>query len=151
MKIALVASAGGHLNELLKLERAWEGREVFFVTTVEIVARELEERYRARVYVVGESNHQHPWQVLKAFARCARIVIGEKPDVVMSTGAAHGCLMCALGKAFGARVVWVDSIANVERPSLSGRMVRHFADLFLVQWPELVSRYRGAEYHGNLL
>lgn len=151
MKIALVASAGGHLNELLKLEGAWEGREAFFVTTVEVVAKELGERYGSKVYVVGESNHKHPLKVARTLLRCARIILREHPDVIMSTGAAHGCVMCALGKAMGARVVWVDSIANVDRPSLSGRIVRHFADLFIVQWPDLVKRWHPAEYHGEIL
>ena len=53
--------------------------------------------------------------------------------------------------ALGAKVVWIDSITNVERISLSGRMVRYVADLFLVQWPELAGRYKKVEYVGALV
>ena len=62
-----------------------------------------------------------------------------------------GCIACYLGKLLGARVIWVDSITNVERLSLSGRLVRYIADLFLVQWPELAERYRNVEYVGELI
>jgi UDP-N-acetylglucosamine:LPS N-acetylglucosamine transferase len=89
--------------------------------------------------------------VIHVLFRCLSIVVKERPDVVISTGAAPGCLMCLLGRLLGARIVWLDSITNVERVSLSGRLVRPFADLFLVQWPELAEKYRGAQYVGTIV
>jgi len=83
--------------------------------------------------------------------RCIRIAFRERPDVVISTGAAAGCMLCLLGKMLGAKIVWIDSITNVERISLSGRMVRYVADLFLVQWPELADRYKKVEYVGAVV
>jgi UDP-N-acetylglucosamine:LPS N-acetylglucosamine transferase len=80
-----------------------------------------------------------------------KVVLRERPDVVISTGAAVGCIVCFLGKLLGAKVVWIDSITNVERISLSGRMVRYIADLFLVQWPELAKRYDNVEYVGVVI
>lgn len=147
--ICLIASAGGHLSQLLKLENAWHGCDVFYVTTVSTAAKKLEQL--GRFYVVGECNREHPWQALKVFVRCLKIVLNEKPDIVISTGAAPGCIMCFLGRMLGARVVWIDSITNVERISLSGRMVRYIADLFLVQWPELAERYGNVEYAGAVI
>jgi len=82
---------------------------------------------------------------------CARILRRARPDVVLSTGAAAGCMCCFLGKLLGARVVWVDSITNVNRLSLSGWLVRHIADLFLVQWAELTQKYPGVEYVGTIV
>jgi UDP-N-acetylglucosamine:LPS N-acetylglucosamine transferase len=75
----------------------------------------------------------------------------EKPNVVISTGASAGCIMCFFGKLLGAKVIWMDSITNVDRISLSGRIVRHIADLFLVQWPELTAKYKNIEYLGAVL
>ncbi len=151
LKVCLAASSGGHLNQLMRLEGAWRDYEAFFVTTGSMVADELRQRYGARVWVVGESNHRHPFKVLSVLMRCVGIVFKERPDIVISTGAAHGGIMCALGKLAGARVVWIDSIANVERPSLSGRIVSRFADLFIVQWPDIAGRRWKAEYHGQLV
>ncbi len=147
--ICLAASAGGHLTQLLKLAECWNGYNTFCVTTTEVVREKLG-RF-GEVYVVGECNRQYPLRVIRVLYRCIRIVLSRRPDVVISTGAAAGCMLCLLGKMLGSKVVWIDSITNVERISLSGRMVRHVADLFLVQWPELTSRYKNVEYAGTLI
>lgn len=101
--------------------------------------------------MVGECNRRHPFRLLGVFIRCLVIVLRERPDIVISTGAAPGCLMCFLGKLSGAKVVWLDSITNVEQLSLSGRLIRPFADLFLVQWPDLARRYSNVEYVGAVI
>jgi len=149
LRMCLVASAGGHLSQLLKVVPHIEGYQTFVVTTSEAVREGL--KRLGTVYVVGECNREHPLQVVKVLARCFKAIYRERPDVVLSTGAAAGCICCFLGKLFGARVVWVDSITNVERMSLSGRMVRPIADLCLVQWPELMHKYAGTRYAGNII
>jgi UDP-N-acetylglucosamine:LPS N-acetylglucosamine transferase len=149
LKICLAASAGGHISQLLKLAACWNGYETFCVTTTEVVRNKLNKL--GEVYVVGECNRQHPMRVIAVLLRCLRIVLRERPDVVISTGAAAGCMLCFLSKMIGAKVVWIDSITNVERISLSGRMVRYIADLFLVQWPELAGRYKKVEFVGTVV
>lgn len=149
MKICLASSAGGHLSQLLKLEDSWAGHETLFITTTEVVRDKLSKF--GRVYVVGECNREHSLQVILVLLRCIGVILRERPDVVISTGAAVGCIVCFLGKLLGARVVWIDSITNVERISLSGRMVRYIADLFLVQWPELAKQYSDVEYVGAVI
>jgi hypothetical protein len=54
------------------------------------------------------------------------------------------------GKWLGARVVWVDSIANVEELSMSGAKAGSFVDLWLTQWPHL-ARESGPHCFGNVL
>jgi exopolysaccharide biosynthesis glucuronosyltransferase PssD len=149
IKICLAASAGGHLSQLLKLADSWASSNVFSVTTTEVVRDRLS--VFGRVYVVGECNREHPLRVIRVLVWCIKAVFRERPDVIISTGAAAGCMVCFLGKLLGAKVVWLDSITNVEKISLSGRMVRYIADLFLVQWPELVEQYNNVEYAGNVI
>jgi UDP-N-acetylglucosamine:LPS N-acetylglucosamine transferase len=151
MKVCLAASAGGHLNQLLQTAAAWRRQRVFFVTTGNMPATRLWERCGAKVYEVGGSNRQHLPKVLQVLARCVGTLVQEQPDVVISTGAAHGCLLCLLGKLLGAKVVRVDSIANVERLSRSGRLVPPLANLVMSQWPEVAARYRRVEYHRALM
>jgi UDP-N-acetylglucosamine:LPS N-acetylglucosamine transferase len=149
MKVCLTASAGGHLSQLLKLGSAWSGKETFWITTTKVVRDSLEGW--GTVYIVGECNRQHPLRVMVVFFHLLRILRRERPDVVISTGAAPGCMVAVLGHLLGAKVIWLDSITNVSRLSLSGRLVRPFADLFLVQWPELARKYRGVEYVGAVI
>lgn len=76
------------------------------------------------------------------------IVVTVRPDVVVSTGAAPGYFALRFGRWVGARTVWLDSIANVEKLSRAGTLARPHADLWLTQWPHLASadgpRYAGA-------
>ncbi len=149
LKICLAASGGGHLTELLKLSDSWKQYETFFVTTVPVVRDNLQTS--GNIYVVGECNRQHPIRVLRVFLRCVKIALKEKPNIVISTGAAAGCMICFLAKLGGADIIWIDSITNVEKISLSGRMVRYIADLFLVQWPELTQKYNNVEFIGAVI
>jgi len=149
VRVCLVASAGGHLTQLLKLAQSWAGYDAVYVTTSEAVAGELQKR--GPVYIVGESNRRQPLRTAKVFGQCVKILAKERPDVIISTGAAAGCLMCLLGKLRGAKVLWVDSIANVRRISMSGRIIRPFADVFLTQWPELASNDNKIRYVGELI
>lgn len=148
-KIALAASAGGHLSQLLKLSSAFNGDDMFFVTTLESARTKLSSM--GRCYIVGESNREKPLKLLGVLFRCMKIIARERPDVIISTGAAPGCLLCLLGKLAGSKVVWVDSIANVQRLSLSGRIIRPFADLLITQWPDIAGKDRKVEYYGALV
>jgi hypothetical protein len=78
------------------------------------------------------------------------IVFKERPDVIISTGAAPGYIAIRLGKLFGARSIWVDSIANVEQLSMSGALAGGRADLWLTQWPHL-AKENGPYYKGAVL
>jgi len=147
--ICLAASAGGHLTQLLKLSESWQEYDTFYMTTSDVVREKLQKYGKA--YTVGECNREHPFRVILVLIRCINAILRERPDVVISTGAAVGCIVCFLSKLLGAKVVWFDSITNVERISLSGRMVRHIADLFLVQWPELAEQYSNVEYVGAVI
>ncbi len=148
-RICLVASAGGHLSELLKIAGVWSDHRVCWITTADVVREALART--GEVYVVGECNRQHPLRLLSVLLRCIRIIRTERPHLVISTGAAPGCVAAVLGHLIGARVIWLDSITNVNRLSLSGWLVRPFTDLFLVQWPALARKYRGVEYVGAVV
>lgn len=149
LKVCLVASAGGHLSQLLKLEDSWNGHDAFYVTTSDIVRERLQKS--GKVYVVGECNRQHLLKVVLVSIRGLKIILKERPNIVISTGAAVGCIMCFLGEIIGAKIIWVDSITNVTRLSLSGRLVRYVADLFLVQWPQFAEQYESVEYVGAVI
>jgi UDP-N-acetylglucosamine:LPS N-acetylglucosamine transferase len=146
MNICLAASAGGHLTQLLQIAKSWKGYPVCFVTTNRAVEGELTQY--GPVFIVNECNRNQPLKLIRTLLKCMTVIRHRRPDVVISTGAAPGLLMCAVGKMVGAKVVWLDSITNVERLSLSGRLVRPFADLVLTQWPELAANDDSIKYVG---
>lgn len=147
--VCLAASAGGHLSQLLSLEPLWKGYTVVCVSTGRMVQEKLEKL--GITYIVGECNREHPFKTFGVMIKCLKIILRERPDVVLSTGAAAGFLMCFWGKLFGAKVVWVDSIANAEKLSMSGRMIRPFADLILSQWSHVAAQYHKVDYAGEVI
>jgi len=67
-----------------------------------------------------------------------------RPDIVISTGASVGVLAARIGSLFGARTVWIDSIANAEQLSLSGHLAGKFVDVWLTQWEHLAEAADGS-------
>jgi hypothetical protein len=151
-RLCVGASAGGHLNQLIRLLESaadWPFRPSFCVTTMDELAPQL--RQYAPTHVLGECNRQHPLLAVRVLLKAIRLVATERPDVVVTTGALPLAMLCFAAKLTGSRVVWIDSIANTERLSMSGFFVHLFADLVVVQWPELASKYRNAVYAGTIL
>lgn len=148
-RVCLAASGGGHLTQLMKLEKAWSSYDSFYVTTREEL-REALQRH-GKVHIIGECNREEPLRMLWALGSCIKIALKERPDVVISTGAAPACILCIIARLLGAKIVWIDSIANIERLSLSGRIIRPLADLMLTQWQEVAEKYKSVEYVGKLL
>jgi exopolysaccharide biosynthesis glucuronosyltransferase PssD len=146
-KLLAVSSGGGHWVQLLRITPAFEDCEVTFVT--------VHESYRAQVpnhkfYVVNDANRWNKLALVKAAFRLAWIVWNEKPNILVSTGAAPGYIALRLGRMMGARTIWLDSIANVDELSMSGRIIGGCADLWLTQWAHL-ARPEGPHYVGSVL
>jgi len=79
-----------------------------------------------------------------------RIISKTKPDVILTTGASVGLLSLIIGKHFGAKTIWIDSIANGDEMSYSGKLAKRWADVWLTQWGHL-STPSGPQYWGSIL
>ena len=94
------------------------------------------------------------WGLVRLGFQMLKILFRERPDIVISTGAAPGYFALRFGKWLKARTIWVDSIANVEHLSLSGQKVGRYADLWLTQWPDLAGSEgdgQGPHYRGAVI
>lgn len=148
-KVLAIASGGGHWTQLMRLRPAFEGADILYVSTVPGHAD----------FVPGERYATVPaasrWEKVQA-ARCAvavfRLVARERPDVIVSVGALPGYFAVLFGKVvFRRRTLWVDSIANAEELSLSGRLAGRHADVWLTQWEHLAHVENGPRFAGSVL
>lgn len=146
-RILAVASGGGHWVQLMRLRPAFEGHAVSYVTVDRDYGTDLAGE---RLYVVPDSNLSSKLGLLRTALAVFWVVLRVRPDVVLSTGAAPGWFSLVFGRWFGARTVWIDSIANAERLSKSGERAGRYADLWLTQWPEL-AQPGGPEFVGSVL
>jgi UDP-N-acetylglucosamine:LPS N-acetylglucosamine transferase len=146
-KILAVASGGGHWVQLLRLRPAFAGEHVTYVTVGKVYRADIG---TAPLYVVNDATRWSKWGLLILAVRMFRIILRERPDVVITTGAAPGYFAVMIGKLFGARTAWLDSMANVEQFSLAGRKARRWTDLWLTQWPAL-AHADGPSCEGSVL
>lgn len=146
-KVLAVASGGGHWVQLLRLLPAFDAHQVVFVTVNPAYRPQVASH---RFYAVRDATRWNKFGLVVLFLQLVRILLWERPDVIVSTGAAPGFLALRLGRLIGARTVWIDSIANVEQLSMSGQKIGSRADLWLTQWPHL-ARPDGPHYIGAVL
>jgi UDP-N-acetylglucosamine:LPS N-acetylglucosamine transferase len=142
-----VSSGGGHWVELIRVAPAFAGHDVAFATVDETYRSEVSS---ARFYTVRDVTRWNKWRWMQAVAKLMWILLRERPDVVISTGALPGYFSLRLAKWFGAKTIWLDSIANVEELSMSGKNIGRHADLWLTQWPHL-AKPNGPLYRGTVL
>ena len=151
-----VASGGGHWVQLLRLRQSWTGCKVTYVTTTPDFREEMVQDARLRgepepdYVVVPEANRWQKLRLAKLLALIAFTVLTKRPDVVISTGAAPGYFALRMARILGARTIWIDSIANAQELSLSGRRIGRHADVWLTQWEDLSSP-RGPQYWGAVI
>lgn len=146
-KVMLVSSSGGHWVQLNRLLPAFEDCEKVFVTT--------EEKYQDTVgnnkfLLVPDANRWNKLRVIYLAIVMLKHIFIIRPDVVVSTGAAPGFFALLFGKKLGAKTIWLDSIANVDELSLSGKKVQRYADLWLTQWEHLATP-GGPKFEGAVL
>lgn len=135
LKVFAVASIGGHWVQLLRIAKALEKEfDIVYMSTHEKCATMVE----GRVYY--SMNDFSRWDFYKMFPELLHsiyIICKEKPSIVITTGAAPGLVCLFAAKICGIRTVWIDSIANVEHISFSGRIASKFASRIYTQWPSL--------------
>lgn len=149
MKIALVGSSGGHLTHLLALRPWWSGKDRFWVTFDKPDATSRLDG--ERTYWCHYPTNRHATNLLKNTWLAWRVLRRERPDVVVSSGAAVAIPFFYLAKLFGARTVYLEVYDRIDSRTITGRLVRPVTDRFLVQWEEQRHLYRGAEVVGEIL
>lgn len=145
--VLAVSSGGGHWEQLLLICETFRDQNVFFVTTKPELLRQAG---IAGGLVVEDCNRDQVLKSLRCVLQCIWIVLRKRPAVVLSTGAAPGLICMACARLIGARAIWIDSFANVEKLSLSGKLAKYIANVWLTQWEHLASD-NGPRYEGQIL
>lgn len=145
MKICLSCSAGGHLTEMLQLLEAFEDHTTFFITFREENSKNLKNAYFI------EDPKRNPFKAILNTLQTIHILLKERPDIIVTTGAGGSIAACFFGKLLGTKIIYIEGFARVNTKSLTGRILYPIADLFLVQWEPLLRLYgKNAQYRGSV-
>ena len=145
-KVLAVASGGGHWIQLQRLKPAFEGTNLTFMSTNKKYAQDL----ASPLITVKDANMWDKPALCLMFIQVFWHVLKLRPDVVITTGAAPGFAAILFGRLFGAKTLWIDSIANSEELSSSGRQAMRIAHVCITQWQHLAQE-NGPEYWGAVL
>lgn len=149
-KICFSASSGGHLEQLMMLYPMMKKYNGFIITektNYQVNSKDI------KVYKVTQINRKEIMFFLKMtilLFQTLIIFLKEKPNVVISTGALATLPICLLAKITNRKLIYIESFAKVSTPTITGRILYKFADLFLVQWEELRKYYPNAINGGGI-
>ena len=148
IKICFAASSGGHTSESLQLQELRKKYPYFFVTEG-TPNRNQEEN----IYYVKQINRKELkslFYFFYLFVYSWKLLKKEKPTHIISSGAMCTFPICLIGKMRGIKIIYIESFARVYSLSVTGRLVYLFADVFVVQWKQLLKNHPKAVYCGGL-
>lgn len=154
-RVTFIASTGGHLNELLQLSPLFNQVDYSIITENGSATAYLKEKYPNRVYYLQFGSREHLFSYLFKFTFNAFLslyyVLKLRPQSVVSTGTHTAVVYCYLAKfLLGAKIVYIETYANVHLANITGKLIHPIADLYLVQWESLLKAYPKAKYVGKL-
>ncbi|MDE4085886.1 PssD/Cps14F family polysaccharide biosynthesis glycosyltransferase [Planococcus maritimus] len=150
MKVCFTASSGGHFEQLMMLFPLMSEFDGFLITEKTSYSSPKED---LKTYYVPQVNRKELFfsvKILIVFLKTIRILMKEKPDVIISTGALATIPALVLGKALRKKVIFIESFSKIHSPTITGKIVYKFADVFIVQWEEMKIFYPKAIYAGGI-
>ena len=147
LKVIAAASIGGHWVQLLRIARPMEEHfdMVYLCTHPRCITMVEGQKF----HLISDFSRSDAWKLVPSFFRILRIVWREKPDAIITTGAAPGLVCLMVGRLLGSKTVWIDSLANAAELSMSGRIASKIASKTFTQWKELAAG--NIHYAGNVL
>lgn len=154
-KVLFISSTGGHLEELTQLKSMFDRYDYYLVTEKTKSNISLLKKYPKRVsfliygtYTTFLKKITYPFKLIANCFISLYIYIKVRPKFIVSTGAHTAGPMCLIGKIFGSKIIFIETFANSKTRTKTGRIIYKFADLFIVQWKEMLELYPNAVYGG---
>lgn len=148
MKVCLVGSSGGHLTHLYMLKPFWKNKERFWVTFDKEDARSLLQG--EKIYPCYYPSNRSIKALIINTVRAIKILPKEKPDLIISSGAAAAVPFFWIGKLFGAKTIYIEVFDRIDKPTLAGKMCYPVTDKYIVEWEEMKTVYSKAVNLGSI-
>jgi len=148
-KIGIITSRGGHLFQVNQLKSWWQQYPRFWVTapggdTDYFLKGE-------KIYYGHFPEQKNILNAIKNTFLAIKIISQEKPDIIFSDGAGIAPPFFFIGKLFGCKLIYMEPYDFIKFPTLTGKILQHFVDLFLVQHPSQKKFFKKAKFWGSTL
>lgn len=154
-RVMFISSVGGHFNELLKLKSLFNKYDYSIVTENSKNKKYLKNKYKSKIHflIYGTKSHflVYPFKLLVNCFISLFLYIKIRPKYIITTGAHTAGPMCCIGKIFGSKIIYIETFANINNKTMTGKLIYKFADLFIVQWENMLKLYPKAVYGGWII
>ena len=153
-KVLFISSTGGHFSELLQLKPLFKKYDSYIITEKDETNVNLKQEYGNKMFFLPYGTRSKLFTyIFKYLHLCLKTIylyIRIRPKYIVTTGTHTAVPMCYLGKLFGSKIIFIETFANSESKTLSGKMIYPIANLFIVQWEEMLKLYPKATYGGPI-
>lgn len=153
-KVLFISSTGGHFNELMQLKPMFEKYDYHIITEKDKTNKDLVQQYEKKIYFLPYGTRSKIFSyIIKYFYLCMKTVflyLKLRPKYIVTVGTHTAGPMCYLGKLFGSKIIYIETFANSNTKTVTGRLIYPIADLFIVQWKEMLKLYPKAVYGGSI-
>lgn len=153
-KVLFISSTGGHFNELMQLFSLFEKYDYHIITEKDKTNLNLKEKYGDKISYLPYGTRSKLFSyIFKYFYLCLKtlyLYIKIRPKYIITTGTHTAGPMCYLGKIFRSKVIYIETFANKNSKTATGKLIYPIADLFIVQWEEMLKLYPKAVYGGSI-
>lgn len=150
-KVLFISSTGGHLNELLQLKPIFKNYDSYLITEKTKTTLNLEKDYKNVDYLLYGTKHtplKYIYVSIRNIFKSIRLYHKIKPDVIVTTGA-HTCVpMCYIAKLHRKKIIYIETFANINSKTITGKLIYPIANVFVVQWESMLKLYPKAVYWG---
>lgn len=143
-----MGSSGGHLTHLYMLKPFWENKKRFWVTFDKEDAKSILKD--EKMYPCYFPTNRNLWNLIRNTILAIKILYKEKPDLIISSGAAVAVPFFYIGKLMGAKLIYIEVFDRIDKPTLTGKMVYPIVDKFIVEWEEMKRVYPKAINLGSI-
>ena len=144
-KVLFISSTGGHLSEMLQLKDMFNRYDYKIITEKTKSNLKLKKYYGNRInyLVYGTKDHMlsYPFKLLYNCFKSLYFYLKIHPDYVITTGAHTAGPMCLIAKLFGSRVIYIETFANINTKTITGKLLYPVSDKFIVQWDSMKKLY----------
>lgn len=136
------------MTHLYMLKPFWRDKNRFWVTFDKEDARSLLKD--EKMYPCYFPTNRNIKNLIRNTFLAIRVLKKEKPDLIISSGAAVAVPFFYLGKMMGAKLIYIEVFDRIDKPTMTGKMVYPIVDKFIVQWEEMKKVYPKAVNFGSI-
>lgn len=151
-KVMFISSGGGHLAELLKIDKIFNNYNYVLVTEKNSVSLNLKNKYKMEYLLSGSRSNMIKYipVIFINTIKSLYLFLKYKPDLIYTTGV-HTCVaMCFIGHIFKKKIIYVEVFDRINNPTLTSKIIQNITDLNIVQHEEMLEKVNNSIYFGGV-